>query len=39
MENYSAYDPDTIREICRSRFSEKAVCEQLTAVYESVVRR
>lgn len=38
-ENYSAYDSDTIREICRSRFSEKAVCEQLTAVYESVVRR
>lgn len=39
MENYGAYDPDTIREICRGCFSEKAVCEQLTAVYESVVRR
>ena len=39
MEHYDSYDPQTIRNYCRSRFSEKAVCEQLTAVYESVVRR
>ena len=39
MEHYASYDPQTIRNYCRSRFSEKAVCEQLTAVYESVVRR
>lgn len=39
MENYSAYDPDTIRKNCRGRFSEKAVCEQITAEYNRLICR
>lgn len=39
MEHYDSYDPQTIRNYCRSRFSEKAVCEQLTAEYKRLICR
>ena len=31
------YDPVTIREFCRARFSAQAVCESLTDIYEEVL--
>lgn len=37
MENYGRYDPDTIRDFCRSHFSEEAICRRLTAEYERVI--
>lgn len=38
MENYNQYDPETIRNFCRARFSETAVCQKLTEVYEAVIK-
>ena len=36
-DNYQDYDCKWIRQDCRRRFSEEAVCEQLGEIYQSVV--
>ncbi len=39
MRTYDSYDPAVIAGFCREHFSESAICERLTAVYEAVVGR
>ena len=39
IQQEDRYDPTVIREYCRSRFSEKAVCESLTKIYAEVLEK
>jgi len=37
MDRYGQYDPQRISALCADSFSEKAICEKLTALYEETV--
>ena len=38
IDHYDRYDPGVIREDCRRRFSQQAVCQQIMAVYQEVLQ-